>query len=145
MHIEVVAEVDDELVRAMARLLPQLSQASPPDRSRLSAIVSREGNHLLIARDQAGAVVGTLTLTVALLLTGRNGHIEDVVVDESARSGGVGSALVKRAIELATEEGCQAVELTSRPARVQANLLYQRLGFSQRETNVYRFSLNKAR
>jgi ribosomal protein S18 acetylase RimI-like enzyme len=34
------------------------------------------------------------------------------------------------------------VDLTSRPSREAANRLYQRLGFEQRETNVYRFSLD---
>jgi ribosomal protein S18 acetylase RimI-like enzyme len=31
------------------------------------------------------------------------------------------------------------VDLTSRPSRTAANRLYQRLGFVERETNVYRF------
>jgi ribosomal protein S18 acetylase RimI-like enzyme len=33
------------------------------------------------------------------------------------------------------------VDLTSRPSREAANRLYQRLGFVQRETNVYRYTL----
>jgi ribosomal protein S18 acetylase RimI-like enzyme len=31
------------------------------------------------------------------------------------------------------------VDLTSRPSRQAANRLYVRMGFEQRETNVYRF------
>jgi ribosomal protein S18 acetylase RimI-like enzyme len=31
------------------------------------------------------------------------------------------------------------VDLTSRPSREDANRLYRRLGFVERETNVYRF------
>jgi ribosomal protein S18 acetylase RimI-like enzyme len=33
------------------------------------------------------------------------------------------------------------VDLTSRPSREAANRLYQRLGFEERGTNVYRFRL----
>jgi ribosomal protein S18 acetylase RimI-like enzyme len=33
------------------------------------------------------------------------------------------------------------VSLTSRPSRDAANRLYQRIGFSARETNVYRYDL----
>jgi ribosomal protein S18 acetylase RimI-like enzyme len=64
-----------------------------------------------------------------------------VVVDSAARGQGVGAALVKAAIERATESGARTVDLTSRPDREEANRLYQRMGFVLRETNVYRYSL----
>ena len=68
--------------------------------------------------------------------------IEDVVVDESARGGGVGEALNRAALERARAVGAKTVDLTSRPSRQAANRLYQRLGFEPRETNVYRFQLD---
>jgi ribosomal protein S18 acetylase RimI-like enzyme len=34
------------------------------------------------------------------------------------------------------------VDLTSRPAREAANSLYRKIGFVQRDTNVYRFTLD---
>ena len=67
--------------------------------------------------------------------------IEDVVVDESARGGGAGAALVAAALERAGAAGARTVDLTSRPSREAANRLYQRLGFEPRTTNVYRRSL----
>jgi ribosomal protein S18 acetylase RimI-like enzyme len=45
--------------------------------------------------------------------------------------------MVARAREL----GCRTVDLTSRPSREAANRLYQREGFEQRDTNVYRLTL----
>ena len=63
--------------------------------------------------------------------------IEDVVVEESARGRGVGEALVGGALEAAAQAGLETVSLTSRPEREAANRLYRRLGFVQRETNVY--------
>ena len=66
--------------------------------------------------------------------------IEDVVVDGAYRRQGIGNALVRAAIERAREAGARRVDLTSRPTREAANRLYRRLGFAQRETNVYRYT-----
>jgi ribosomal protein S18 acetylase RimI-like enzyme len=67
--------------------------------------------------------------------------IEDVVVDEAARGQGVGEALNREALRIAAENGARTVDLTSRPSREAANRLYQRIGFKQRDTNVYRIDL----
>ena len=66
--------------------------------------------------------------------------IEDVIVDDAARGKGVGRLLNEAAIAHAFDEGAITVDLTSRPSREAANRLYQRIGFVQRETNVYRYS-----
>jgi ribosomal protein S18 acetylase RimI-like enzyme len=140
MQVEVCAVVDDELVEAMARLVPQLSSsASPPGVSELQAIVDSDACHLLVARDDRG-VLGSLTLVVFPIPTGMRAWIEDVVVDDAARGGGVGDAVNRFAIELAGQLGARTVDLTSRPTREAANRLYRRLGFEPRETNVYRWS-----
>jgi len=39
--------------------------------------------------------------------------------------------------------GCKTVDLTSRPSREAANALYRKVGFEQRETNVYRIELER--
>jgi hypothetical protein len=44
-------------------------------------------------------------------------------------------------LDRARELGSVTVDLTSRPAREDANRLYQALGFKQRDTNVYRYAL----
>ncbi|MCB9387284.1 MAG: GNAT family N-acetyltransferase [Microthrixaceae bacterium] len=130
--------VDDELLAAMQRLVPQLSSSSPPpDRTRLTEIVESPACHLLLARD-GSAVLGSMTLVVFPIPTGIRAWIEDVVVDSDARGRGVGEALNRRAIEIALERGARTVDLTSRPKREAANRLYKRLGFVERDTNVYR-------
>ena len=87
-------------------------------------------------------IVGTLTLVVFPIPTGMRAWIEDVIVDSNSRGKGIAKLLVKRAIELAQSLGAKSVDLTSRPSRVEANLLYLNLGFGVRETNVYRFQGN---
>jgi len=82
-----------------------------------------------------------MTLALFRIPTGLRAWIEDVVVDEAARGRGVGEALNRAAIERARGEGATTVDLTSRPSREAANRLYQRLGFQERPTNVYRLDL----
>ena len=134
------AAVDDELVSAMERLIPQLSSSSPPPgRSELQAIVDSDACHLLLAIGDDGRILGSMTLVVFPIPTGVRAWIEDVVVDGDARGMGVGEALNLRALDLAAELGAKTVDLTSRPSREAANRLYQRIGFVPRETNVYRY------
>jgi ribosomal protein S18 acetylase RimI-like enzyme len=135
--------VDDELVAAFERLIPQLSSSNPPPgREQLQAIVDAPATALLVARDDAsGAIVGSLTLALFRIPTGLRAWIEDVVVDGDARGRGVGEALNRFALDVARAAGATTVDLTSRPSREAANRLYQRLGFEPRETNVYRYDL----
>lgn len=140
IYVEECQTVDDELVEAMAALIPQLSSSSPtPTEAELQEIVSSDASHLLLARDGDGVIHGSMTLVVFRIPTGVRAWVEDVVVDSEARGQGVGDALNRRALELAEELGAKTVDLTSRPSREAANRLYQRLGFVARETNVYRW------
>src|SRR5947209_9925751 len=135
--------VDDELVDAFTRLTPQLSRSNPPPtRSELDEIVRSEASRLLVARDDTGTIVGSLTLVLFRIPTAVRAWIEDVVVDEAARGRGVGEALNREALRIAKEYGARTVDLTSRPSREAANRLYQRIGFKARETNVYRYEVN---
>ena len=142
IRIVEATEVDDALASAMARLVPQLSRSNPPpDAATLEAIVDSEASTLLLALDEEGVVVGSLTLALFRIPTGMRAWIEDVVVDEAARGRGVGEAFTREAIGRARAEGATTVDLTSRPSREAANRLYRRLGFEERATNVYRLAL----
>lgn len=138
--IHEVTEVDDELVEAFARLIPQLSSSNPPPGAHtLQAIVSSEASTILVARDDDGRIRGSMTLAMFRIPTGLRAWIEDVVVDEDARGMGIGRIINERALEIARDAGATTVELTSRPSREAANRLYLRMGFEIRETNVYRY------
>lgn len=141
IRIEEVTVADDELVEAMQALLPQLSKSAKPiEAYDMESIVASPATILYVARAEDG-IVGTLTLVVFRSLTGARCWIEDVVVDSRARGRGVGELLVGAALDGARRANARSVDLTSNPTRVGANRLYQRCGFVQRETNVYRFSL----
>ncbi|WP_049580345.1 GNAT family N-acetyltransferase [Streptomyces sp. SBT349] len=139
MSVEVrrVREVGDELVAAMAGLLPQLSPDLPkPTRESLTRVVEGDSTVLLVA-EVGGRVVGTLTLLVPVQPSGVRARVEDVVVDEAARGRGAGRALMEEALRLARELGAGRVDLTSNPRRTAAHRLYEGLGFTAGDSRVY--------
>ena len=108
--IEIATESTDELVHAMAVLIPQLSKSNPPpSRADLNAIISSEASVLFIARVN-GKIAGALTLATFRIPTGVRAWIEDVVVDADARGHGVGEALNMAAIAEAAQ-GVEDVEI----------------------------------
>jgi ribosomal protein S18 acetylase RimI-like enzyme len=137
MRIEQVAEADGELLEAIHRLLPQLTEArTPPTLEQLAETVSAQT--MLVARDEeTGTIVGTLTLVMYRVSSGLKGRIEDVIVDSSVRGQGVGDALVREGMARANAAQVLMLELTSMPYRESANRLYKRLGFVRKPTNVY--------
>jgi len=135
--LEKANEATGELLEAIHRLLPQLTEArTPPTLEQLAETVS--GQTLLVARDEDdGAIVGTATLVTYRVSSGLKGRLEDVIVDSSARVQGVGEALAREAMRRANDAQVLMLELTSMPYRESANRLYKRLGFVRKPTNVY--------
>ena len=143
MKIELVECLSDELLDALTRLIPQLKISSPPlTWEEAAELLSSDAASLLIARSDGGDIIGMLTLIVYRTPSGVRARIEDVVVDESIRGKGIATALTKRALEIAKASGADGVALTSNPRRVEANRLYQNMGFMKWETNVYYYKFD---
>ncbi|MBN1305410.1 MAG: GNAT family N-acetyltransferase [Anaerolineales bacterium] len=140
MHITRVASVDQELVDAFQRLIPQLSACPPPAYEELQQLVFSDTSVLLIARfpEKDSPILGAMVLVVYRVLTGLHAYIEDVIVDQTARGQGIGEALMRESMRIAAELGVANIGLTSNPRREAANRLYQKLGFEKRQTNVYK-------
>ncbi|MFZ4895272.1 GNAT family N-acetyltransferase [Plantibacter sp. Mn2098] len=87
-----------------------------------------ETNVLYVAVDASGTVVGYTLMTVSRLLhaAGLTAHLQELVVDESARGRGIGSALVQANEFYAVERGAR--QLTMSTAR--AGDFYRRLGYA---------------
>ena len=146
MRIKILGECNSSTIEkvheAFDRLLPQLSSSAQPlSLEEIQKLLAQECLHLVCALDDDDRILGMLSLVVFDIPTGRRAWIEDVVTDQAARGQGVGQGLVDAAVEHARELGAKTVDLTSRPTREAANRLYRRVGFLQRETNVYRKSL----
>ena len=89
-------------------------------------------SHLVVADDD-GQVAGTLQLNLIPGLSRHGmlrGQIEGVRVSSGQRGQGLGRAMIERAIEVAREQGCGLVQLTSDKRRPDAVRFYQSLGFT---------------
>ena len=138
IEIAELNEADEDTLVAVNRLLPQLSgSVRPISLERLGELADSGATRIYLAKEGA-VVLGMLSLVVFSIPTGTKAWVEDVVVDGQARGKGVGKSLVRHALEEASRLKAKAVDLTSRPSREAANLLYQSLGFEVRQTNVYR-------
>jgi ribosomal protein S18 acetylase RimI-like enzyme len=144
VKVEEAREVTPELVAAFERLIPQLSSSSPPPSAdELQTLIDDSDIHVLVATEDDGRIVGTTTLVVFRIPTGVRALIEDVVVDSACAGRGISYDLARAALDVARSAGSKTVDLTSRPSRAAANHVYKKLGFEQRETNVWRFSLSQ--
>jgi ribosomal protein S18 acetylase RimI-like enzyme len=102
-------------------------------------MLDHDANTLFVARVD-GRIVGTLTLVMVPIPSGLRARIEDVVVDSEARGLGIGGRLTAAAIAKARAAGARTLDLTSRPDRGSAGRLYERLGFRQRDSRLYRLA-----
>ena len=87
---------------------------------------------LVVAEDNAGAVVGCLELCILPGLSSQGasrGLIEDVRVATHCRSRGIGEQMVQWAIAEARARHCKLVELLTHTTRIDAQRFYVRLGF----------------
>ncbi|MBP3222575.1 MAG: GNAT family N-acetyltransferase [Actinomycetaceae bacterium] len=143
MPIQHVRKYTESLYTSINEMMPQLSSSTPSiSREKLKELLQQQCLHVFIFTDTTDAnepARGMLSLVLFDIPTGKRAWIEDVVVHENARGRGIGKQLVNAAITYAQEQGAKSIDLTSRPTRIAANKLYQKAGFVQRETNVYRF------
>ncbi|MEU5410271.1 GNAT family N-acetyltransferase [Nocardia asteroides] len=139
--VDVLKHATADAAQAISKLLPQLSSAAGGFTvGQLSDLLSADAVTLFVARiDQA--IVGMLTLVTYEIPSGKRARIEDVVVDEIARGHGVAFAMTEAAVATARKLGARTVDLTSRPSRESANRLYQRAGFTARDSLTYRRTL----
>lgn len=135
-------DVTDHTAAQINALLPQLSAKATPLRAEaLRQIVSRPNVRLYVLHDECAQLCGMATLALDALVTGTKAWVEDVVVSQTCRGRGYGSQLISHLVAEAKAHGAASVNLTSRPEREAANRLYRRLGFVQRQTNVYKLTL----
>ena len=140
-RLTVTTKKDLEGINELLRqLLHDKSEFVPVSIETLKKIIDDEKTIVVAARDQE-RIVGVGLVCVIQKFRGRYGYVEDMVVDESLRGRGIGSAVMMELINCARADNISTLELSTRPERAAANHLYQKLGFIQKETNVYRLKL----
>ena len=127
-----------EYHEAMQRFLDQLTtHPMTVTETMFRQLIDSENSHLFFLMKE-GQIAGMLTVGIYYSPTGGKAWIEDVVVDEAFRGQGLSKQLVAHAIEFTQSKRIPSLMLTSNPKRIAANKLYQAMGFSRKETNVYR-------
>ena len=95
-------------------------------------MTAQGGNRVLVA-ELDGRIVGCLQLTLIQGLSRRGvprAQVEMVRVDESLRGRGIGSALLRHAMDEARADGAGIMQLTTQVVRADAQRFYKRLGFT---------------
>ena len=94
--------------------------------------INKDPNHELIVAEKDGEVIGTLHLMFLPSISFQGGlraQIESVRVDKRFQNRGIGSQMMKWAMERARQRGAQMVQLTTHKSRLDAHRFYERLGF----------------
>lgn len=141
--LELLQTVNDNDLDQLNQLLQQLNPDSAGlTLQRAQAVLAAGTAWILVIRNKQARIVGSATLIWLPKLEGKKqATLEDVVVEATVRGQGLGKKLVQAALRLAKDKGMEEVILSSRPTRTAANQLYQKLGFTQYQTNKYRLLL----
>ncbi|WP_071461391.1 GNAT family N-acetyltransferase [Bacillus massilinigeriensis] len=94
--------------------------------------ISKDPHNELVVACQGNEIIGMQQITFTPYLTHQGGWratIEGVRTASSVRGQGIGSELMKWAIDRARERGCHLIQLTTDKARPDALRFYERLGF----------------
>lgn len=94
--------------------------------------INQDSNHELIVTERNGEVIGTLHLMFLPSISFQGGlraQIESVRIDSRYQSRGIGSEMMKWAIERAKARGAHIIQLTTDKSREDAHRFYERLGF----------------
>ncbi|KAI8092570.1 acyl-CoA N-acyltransferase [Halteromyces radiatus] len=137
-----IEQLKSDKLEEIEQLVPLVHDhlSSSATRTLLQNAVLSPSSFIFVAKTNNNMIVGTATLVTTACLTGLRSHIEDVVVDPAWRCQGIAQQLIETVITYAKDSlDVRTIELTSRPDRIAANSLYQKLGFVQRHTNCYSY------
>jgi len=124
----------DSLVRLLGQLFAIESDFHPdPERQRsgLALMLADPDRRAVLVAERSGVVVGMVTaqLLVSTAEGGLSALLEDMVVDEAERGGGVGRALLLAIEAWATRAGARRLQLLADRDNAPALRFYERMGW----------------
>ena len=132
----------------ISRLLDQLgypnNAAAIPER--IDKLHARPGTAVLVAEDDRGELLGMVTVHLfqALHADEPAAWLTAVVVEESARGQGVGSALVRHAEDWAIKHGALRISLTSALRRKEAHEFYKARDYRHTGVRLTKVFVNRS-
>ncbi|HEY9165378.1 MAG TPA: GNAT family N-acetyltransferase [Candidatus Kryptonia bacterium] len=132
IEIDLRKATEKDVVR-VSELCSQLGYQANPDMvlSRLKKIDSEREHRVWVAEIE-GLVVGWIQCASRITIeSGEFAEIVGLVVDEKSRTRGIGRKLVEKAERWAKEIGQQSIRVRTNVKRVESNIFYRTLGFSE--------------
>lgn len=126
----------DEVGELTARVYLDEGYGSPQYEPRLRDVAGRDASADVLVAVLDGRVVGAVTLAPygsewAEAAEPGDAVIRMLAVHPDVRGAGTGEALVRACIDLARENGCRLIRLSTEPTMTVAHRLYERLGFQR--------------
>ena len=140
IKIQQLKKADNSALTDINTLLKQLAFSSSSLKlltpQSLQRTLKDRNIYLIVCKD-GKKIIGMGSLVIWHAVVGIRSRVEDVAVDEVYRGRKLGERITKKLIQTARTLGAKDIELSSRPSRTAANALWLKLGFEQKETNVY--------
>lgn len=137
MRIEVLykssltANFQDQVFTLFKQLSPNKKQL------KLDEILMEDNPVTLVGCFIGDRIVGIASMAIYKVISGNKGWIEDVIVDENCRGMGIGLKLIEKLLSISNEKQLSEVLLFTEEHRTAAISLYEKLGFSKKESNIY--------
>lgn len=140
--ISAISELYREQFREMAKLIPNFIKEGDQSVEFLEKTISDDVSDILVYEND-GTVVGFILLQAKerpdfdFMIPGKYCYIMDIIVTESHRNKGFGTALMNSAKDWAKEQNCNFVNLDVLSNNTGAITLYKKLGFIPKAQEMY--------
>lgn len=140
--ISAISELYREQFREMAKLISDFIKEGDQSIEFLEKTISSDDSDILVYEND-GRVVGFILLQAKerpdfdFMLPGKYCYIMDIIVTESHRKKGFGTALMNSAMDWAKEQNCSFINLDVLTKNTNAISLYEKLGFIPKAQEMY--------
>lgn len=109
------------------------------NQTRLEKTYISDKRSIIVAVEKEDSLVGCTFLEIQedFVRPSRVLYVTYVAVDEKYRMHGIGRKIFERVEEIARENACSSIELTSANYRTGAHAFYDSLGFTKKKTTVF--------
>lgn len=141
INVNQLTEVSEQNIQELELLSGMLhGDERKSSADEIARILGNPSVIFVVAKDSE-RIIGMGALYIHQKVGKIGSYIEDVIVDSVYRGKGLGKEIVQALIDGARERGVVSISLTSRPERIAAHTLYEKLGFKKYDTNVFRITL----
>ena len=140
--IPAIAQLYREQFREMSKLIPDFIKEGDQSVEFLEKTILSEDSDIFVY-EKDGTVVGFILLQAKerpdfdFMIPGKYCYIMDIIVTETHRNKGFGTALMNSAKDWAKEQNCSFINLDVLTTNTNAVALYEKLGFIPKAQEMY--------